>query len=91
MLRLLLKVVFFPITIGVSFFETIIKIFTGAINLLDWAFTKATGVAAVLLISAIIVGGFKLWDKVKGPQEEPLASADEETFTSFYDQRQQQK
>lgn len=84
MFSTIMKVIFWPFTLLSGLFDVIGAMF----NVMGSVFSKVFGIAAVLLISAIILGGFKLYDKVKGPkEEEQLASGDTETFNSYYEQK----
>ena len=81
-----LSIVFFPITILVKLVQLVIRIFAGTINLVDAVFARIPGVLAVLVISALIVAGFRFWEKLKS-QKEGGSDVEEEPFTSFYQQQ----
>lgn len=76
MFKTVMNVIFWPFTLLGTLFD-----------IMGSVFSRMFGIAAVLVITGIILGGFKLLDKVKGPKEEELASGDGENFSSYYQQQ----
>ena len=82
----LLKLIFTPFRLALKILKSFFGLLTNVSILVDGLLGKVEGVLAVLLISAIIVGAFKLYDKIKGQKEDSFGSADE-PFTSYYQQQ----